>query len=84
MKSIIEPKCTNCIHCDTAYYRDDKMCVPNQFAAREPRSIESNEPCQYYEEAPRERTRYGAFGMETHEYWNEDEGHYESNMGFFI
>ena len=81
---MIEAKCTNCIHCDIAFYRDDKMCVPQQFSAAEPRSIESNRPCKYYEEAPRYRDRYGLYGIESLELWNEEEGHYYEERGFII
>ncbi len=79
-----EYKCTNCIHCEEAYYRADKMCIPQQFCSSEPRNISSNLPCKYFEAAPKHRDRFGIYGLEIHETWNEKEGHYEEDRGFFI
>ncbi len=75
----IEIKCTNCIHCETAYYQDDNMCVPQRFSSSDPRSVSDNIACKFYVEAQRERTRAGLYGIMIHEVWNEEEGHYEED-----
>ena len=73
---MVEIKCTNCIHCETAYYQDDNMCVPQRFSSADPRSVSLNIACKYYEEAPRARERSGLYGVIVYEKWDEEEGRY--------
>ncbi len=68
----IQIKCTNCIHCETAYYQDDNMCVPQRFSSSDPRSVSDNIACKYYVEAERERTRAGLYGIISYKLVKED------------
>lgn len=73
---MIQIKCTNCIHCETAYYQDDKICVPQRFSTSDPRNTKDNIACKFYEEAPRTRERSLLGGIMIREVWDEEEGRY--------
>ena len=73
---MVEIKCKNCIHCETAYYQDDNICLPQRFNYSEPKSIEDEGVCKCYEEAPRRRERAGLYGIMIKEVWDENDGHY--------
>ena len=71
-----EIKCTNCIYCETAYYQEDNICVPQRFSTSDPRSTKDNIACKFYEEAPRTRERSGLYGIMIYEIWDEEEGRF--------
>ncbi|HCM92105.1 MAG TPA: hypothetical protein DIS78_06050 [Lachnospiraceae bacterium] len=69
-------KCTDCIHCETAYYQEDKICVPQRFSTSDPRNTRDNIACRFYEEAPRMRERSALGGVIIREVWDEEDGRY--------
>jgi len=69
--------CLTCIHVEAAILcRDDGMCIPQVFGAKNPRSIHENRPCRFYKEAPKERIRKGPFGITIKEIWDSEKGYY--------
>ncbi|MCR5001024.1 MAG: hypothetical protein K6A71_04425 [Lachnospiraceae bacterium] len=81
---MIQIKCTNCIHCETAYYQEDKICLPQRFNSSDPRNTTDNIACKYYEEAPRNRERSELGGIIIREIWDEEEGRYIEDRPLMI
>ena len=69
-------KCTDCIHCETAYHQADGVCAPQRMCSSDPRSTRDNVACKYYEEAPLSRERTGLYGLLIYELWDSQEGRY--------
>ena len=69
-------RCTDCIYCETAYYQDDGICVPQRMGSSDPRSTKDNVACKYYVEAPLERERSELYGIIIREIWDPEEGRY--------
>ena len=68
--------CKTCIHILGAHLRADGLCVPQIFSPTHGRPAYDNEPCCFYNEAPKERTTIGSFGIKKEEVWDSEIGDY--------
>ncbi|MCR5419772.1 MAG: hypothetical protein K6E98_02045 [Lachnospiraceae bacterium] len=73
---MVQVKCTNCIHCESAYYQPDNICLPQRLNNSDPGKVSDNIVCKYYEEAPRERQYAGLYGIMIYEIWDDKDGRY--------